>query len=99
MPDFGGGFPALDEIFGGPPPDGMPPLGEILDLLAGASEKEIKRLKQTRPRGMSAAEFDLFIELARAKQKSSNPGFPPDNLPPHPPRTIPPPDPNQSDLF
>ncbi len=102
LPDFGGGIPALDELFGGSPPEGLRIMEEILNLIAGATERELKRLKQTRPRGMSGAQFDKLVELARAKRMSSNIDLPPDNLPPpspHPPKSIPPPDPDQPELF
>jgi tetratricopeptide (TPR) repeat protein len=102
LPDFGGGLPSLDELFGGPPPQGLQLMEEILNMIASAPEAELKRLKQTRPRGMSGAEFDMLVEMARAKRMSSNPDLPPDHFPPPsspPPKSIPPPNPNQPELF
>jgi tetratricopeptide (TPR) repeat protein len=102
VPDMGGGIPMLDEFFGNVPPGETQMMEEIMDMLRNASEKELKRLRKTRPPGMSEQAFEMLVELARAKRISSNAGFPPVHFPPPlPPRpkTMPPPDPTQQELF
>jgi hypothetical protein len=102
LPDFGGGIPPPDEFLGGLPPQELKMMTNIIEMIANASDRELKRLKQTRPRGMPAELFDLFAEMARGKRSRSNTGFPPASFPPppsRPPKSKPPTDPNQAELF
>ena len=102
LPNFGGGFPPLEELFGSMPQKEKQMLDEIVNLVGNASERELKRLKQSRPRDMPGEVFDMLAEMARATRMSSKTGFPPDNFrppPSHSPKMIPPPDSNQAELF
>jgi len=102
FPDLAGDIPLPEQLLGGLPPQQKRMLEDILGMIANAPEADLDRLKQTRPCGMSAADFDLLVALAQMKRMLPNAKFPPGNLPPprpHPPKNIPPPDPNQADLF
>jgi tetratricopeptide (TPR) repeat protein len=101
-PDFGGGNPMPGDLPGGMPAQPMQILDSFLSLLASLPERDLKRMRNDRPPGMSLADFDMLVQMARAKRMGSNTGFPPGNFPPPPPRsprTIPPPDAGQEELF
>jgi hypothetical protein len=93
-PDFGGGTSILDELFGSMPHQQTRTLEDIVRLLALLPERELKRLRQNLPPGMSSAEFEVLAAMVRVKRMSSNTGFPPGGFPPRPPpppTTSPPP--------
>jgi tetratricopeptide (TPR) repeat protein len=102
FPDFGDGNPMLDDLPGGMPAQPIQILESFISLLANIPERELKRMRNDRPPGMSLADFDMLVEMARARRGSSKTGFPPGNFPPpplRPPGNIPPPDSDQPELF
>jgi hypothetical protein len=107
-PDFEGEFPTPEELFAGMPAAQREMVEEFMEMVAQASEKELKLLKRTKPPGMSAREFDLLIDIARAVRSRPGGNLPPSGFPfpkppplkpPKPPKPLPRPDPNQPDLF
>lgn len=65
-PEQAESFPSLEQLLGGLPGEKKQLMLDFLWLLANASERQLKEFKQTRPAGISAAEFDLLALLARA---------------------------------
>ena len=101
-PDFGGGNPAMDGFSGGAAFVKEMVIDQLISLLANTSERDLKRMRQTRPPGMSGAEFDKMVAIARARRKSSNAGFQTGEDPPppsRPPGSNRPPESNQPELF
>jgi tetratricopeptide (TPR) repeat protein len=100
----------LEEDFGqGPGADPMKPMlpaelagfTELIEMLANASEAEVRRMRKTRPKGIPNFIFDMLVEAA----KRGGPTSPLMPLP-HPgpskalgPRPTPQEDPNQRQLF
>ena len=87
----------FEDDFEGPEPAGLPPdlpaLEEILEIIGNASPRELKRLRDSRPPGMTVAEFDLLVGLALAGRAMEDAGLAPKNLlPPKfaPPKRVPP---------
>jgi hypothetical protein len=83
-----------------------PALEQVIELLRGASEAEIRRLRKTMPKEIPKAMFDVLLNAARGERPL--PPLPPLPDPkkttpsrPHRPaaRPSPPSDPNQLDLF
>ena len=111
-----GDFDLVEPDDGDPPlefDDGLPDnlmgdfsdFSELMDLIANASESDIRRLKQTRPKGVPAFVFDMLLDSAK-KGGVPMPLLPlpiprPKPQPPTPriPRRPPEDDPNQSRLF
>ena len=116
MPKGWGDFDLVEPDDGDPPlefDDGLPDnlmgdfsdFSELMDLIANASESDIRRLKQTRPKGVPAFVFDMLLDSAK-KGGVPMPLLPlpiprPKPQPPTPriPRRPPEDDPNQSRLF
>jgi tetratricopeptide (TPR) repeat protein len=101
LPDFGGVIPMLAQLLGGKQGKSLKVLEDLVNLFATTPERELKRMRNDRPPGMSLADFDILVEMARVKRESSNTGFPPGNFPPQPrsPGTIPPADSGQEELL
>jgi tetratricopeptide (TPR) repeat protein len=95
--DIGGGIPNLDEMFGGIPPQDKQMMDEFINMIANASDEELKNFKRNLPPGMPDEEFNLLVEMARAKQKFSNKGLLP--APPSRPKKNPRPNLNQQEFF
>jgi tetratricopeptide (TPR) repeat protein len=101
-PDFGGGGPGMAGLPGGAAFVKEMVIEQLINLMANASERDIKRMRQTRPPGMTAADFDKMVAIARAIQEQPDSGFQPGAVPPPPssgPGTHPPRDSNQPELF
>jgi hypothetical protein len=104
-----GDLPPEDEFDDGPFPDfgGMPSepvntLDSFINLFANIPEPVLKQMRNQRPPGMSLADFDMLVGMARARRESPDAGFPPrisPSHPSHPAETNPPPESDQRELF
>jgi tetratricopeptide (TPR) repeat protein len=89
----------LEEEFEDEPditPDEFGEMAEVMEILANASEAELRQMRKHRPKDMPEFIFDMLIKAA--KSRDSLPPLPP---PPTPRRSKSPrqPDPNQGNLF
>jgi tetratricopeptide (TPR) repeat protein len=97
-PDFEDGLPA--NLMGD-----VPELAEIMEMLANASESDIREFKKSRPKGMPEFVVDMLVESAKKgglpKPFPPLPAPPPKPRPPAPrvPRRPPEENPNQGRLF
>jgi hypothetical protein len=93
-PEFEDGLPA--NLMGD-----VPELAEIMEMLANASESEIRAFKKSRPKGMPEYVVDMMVESA--KKGGLPKPLPPPPLPrppaPRVPRRPPEEDPSQGSLF
>ena len=100
--DFDDGPPSPVDLLGSLPPAAQRMMEEMIEMLSNASERDLGRMRSTLPPGMSPADFDLMVELARSRAGLPEEGpWPKHSLPPPAPRAkFPPkPDRNQMDLF
>ena len=79
----------------------VPELAEIMEMLANASESEIREFKKTRPKDMPEFVVDMLLESAKKGGLPKPPPPPPLPRPPAPrvPRRPPEEDPSQGRLF
>jgi hypothetical protein len=97
-PEFADGLPAN-------PMSGVPEFAEIMEMLANASESEIREFKKSRPKDMPEFVVNMMIESAKKgglpKPFPPLPAPPPKPRPPapQPPRRPPEENPNQGKLF